>query len=94
MSSTSKKSLPNEKGHQPGCFTPLMAFWNLVPAGLQAGPATMTSRIIMPTGIAMAKGRTGRPVKAWDIEETKIRVYLTSFPNASGFLYKFYLWVD
>jgi hypothetical protein len=71
-----------------------MAFWNLVPAGLQAGPATMTSRIIMPTGIAMVLERTDRPVKAWDIEETKLKVYPTSFPNASGFLYKFNLWDD
>jgi hypothetical protein len=65
-----------------------MAFGTLVPAGLQAGPATMTSRIIMPTGIALAWKRITRLVKAWDIEGTKLRVYPTSFSNASGFIYK------
>jgi hypothetical protein len=41
---------------------------NLVPAGRQAGPATMTREIIMPTGIAMVLGRRKRrPVRRLDI---------------------------
>jgi hypothetical protein len=41
-----------------------MAFGILVPAGLHAGPATMTNTIrIMPTGIAVVIERTVLPVK-------------------------------
>jgi hypothetical protein len=65
-----------------------MAFGTLVPGGLQAGPATMTSRIIMPTGIALAWDTTSRLVKACDIEGTNLEFYSTSFPNASGFIHK------
>jgi len=65
---------------------------NLSSGWPQAGPATMTSRIIMPTGIALTSERVGRPVKARNIGELKNECTLTSFPNASMSNYKFYLY--
>jgi hypothetical protein len=57
-----------------------MALGTFFPAGLQAGPATMTARIRMPTAIVMVMeeeltDRTGNP---WDMKlnlEYKVEVF-------------------
>jgi hypothetical protein len=61
--------LDNKKGHQPVDFTPLMAFGSLVPAGLQAGPDTMTRMLIMPTGIPLGLRKRLRDVNRAGIED-------------------------
>jgi hypothetical protein len=59
-----------------------MAFGTLVPAGLQAGPATMTSRIIMPTEIPFSRiDPESDPLKRLDMR-LKFECILETFPNA------------
>jgi hypothetical protein len=49
-----------------------MAFGSLVPAGLQAGPDTMTRMLIMPTGIPLGLRKRLRDVNRAGIEDTEI----------------------